>query len=443
MKVLKNIFRKLIPKTIFKFAQPFWHGMLALFYAWYFGNPSKKIIVIGVTGTNGKSTTANLITKILEEAGFRTGLISSVNYKVSNDEKLNDMKMTTPSGWFIQKSLAEMVKNKFKYAVLEISSQGLEQNRHLGIQFDVAVFTNLTPEHIEAHGSFENYKKAKGKLFAALTKNHESQITNQGKTKKTIVYNADDEHGQYYASFPADEKISYGITNTGANLIATNITQAPSGVSFMIHDTKFVLHLKGRFDVYNALSSIAVAQSQGIDLETSKRALEKVPLIPGRMEIIQDKPFTVLIDYAPEPYSLQALYDTISVWPKNKLIHVLGSAGGGRDVARRKILGEMAGKTAGIVIVTNEDPYDDDPQEIIHQVADGAVGAGKIIKENLFRNPDRRGAIAKAFSLAKEGDLVLITGKGSEQKMAVSGGKYIDWDDRKVAREELANINQK
>ena len=169
MRTIKNILRKIIPKTIFKFAQPFWHGMLALFYAWYFGNPSKKMIVIGVTGTNGKSTTSNLIAKILEEAGFKTGLISSVNYKTSNNEKLNDMKMTTPSGWFIQKSLAEMVKNKFEYAVLEISSQGLEQNRHLGIEFDVAVFTNLTPEHIEAHGSFENYKLAKAKLFASLS----------------------------------------------------------------------------------------------------------------------------------------------------------------------------------------------------------------------------------------------------------------------------------
>jgi UDP-N-acetylmuramoyl-L-alanyl-D-glutamate--2,6-diaminopimelate ligase len=158
------------------------------------------------------------------------------------------------------------------------------------------------------------------------------------------------------------------------------------------------------------------------------------------MEVIQDKPFMVLIDYAPEPYSLQALYDTISVWPKNKLIHILGSTGGGRDVARRKILGQMAGKTADIVIVTNEDPYDDDPQEIIHQVADGAVSSGKVIKENLFRNPDRRGAIAKAFSLAKEGDLVLITGKGSEQKMALANGKYIDWDDRVVAREELQKL---
>lgn len=436
---LKNLGRKIIPKAIFKFAQPFWHGMLALFYSWYFGNPSNKLIVIGVTGTNGKSTTANLIAKILEEAGFKTGLISSVNFKVSNDEKLNDMKMTTPSGWFIQNSLAQMVKNNFKYAVLEISSQGLEQNRHLGINFDVAVFTNLTPEHIEAHGGFENYKKAKGKLFASLKEG--KKFKDEGlRQPKTIITNADDEHSAYYAGFKADKYISYGIKNESANLHATNVSTSPLGISFTLNSLPFSLKLKGRFDVYNALAAIAVAQSQNIDLNTSKTALEKIKLIPGRMEIIQEKPFTVLIDYAPEPYSLKALYETITQWPKNRIIHILGSAGGGRDKSRRKILGEMAGQTADIVIVTNEDPYDDSPQEIIRDVASGAFNAGKIVGENLFSIQDRREAISHAIKMAKDGDLILITGKGSEQKMALANGKYIDWDDRTVAREELAKL---
>ncbi len=438
---IKNFLRNIIPRQLFKLAQPYYHGLIATFANLYFGGPSKKLIVIGVTGTNGKSTTVNLIAKILEEAGHKTGLISTVNFKVDDSEQLNDMKMTTPSGWLLQQWLAKMVENKFEYAVLEISSQGLEQNRHLGIEFDVVVFTNLTPEHIEAHGGFERYKLAKAKLFASLSKYKVRKIklkVNSG-LKKTIVYNADDLHGMYYSDFPAEQKISYGINNT-ANLQALDTAYSPSGINFILSTLTFHLQLKGKFDIYNALAAIATTNSLDIDLGVAKRALEKIQLIPGRMEVIQDKPFTVLIDYAPEPYSLQALYDTISVWPKNKLIHILGSTGGGRDVARRKILGQMAGKTADIVIVTNEDPYDDDPQEIIHQVADGAVSSGKVIKENLFRNPDRRGAIAKAFSLAKEGDLVLITGKGSEQKMAVSGGNYIDWDDRKVAREELQKL---
>jgi UDP-N-acetylmuramyl-tripeptide synthetase len=431
IKFLKNLGRAIIPRQLFKLLQPYWHGNMALLGKWYFGNPSEKIKVIGVTGTNGKSTTVNLIAKILEEADFQVGLVSTVNFKISKNEKLNDLKMTTPSGWLLQKWLAEMVNNKFDYAVLEISSQGLEQNRHLGINFDVAVFTNLTPEHIEAHGSFENYKKAKGKLFTALHK-----------SKTTIVANADDEHFQYFINFAATEHVSFGINNSSANLVATNITTSPQGVSFQLSNVDFKLKLKGKFDIYNSLAAIAVAKSQQIDLTTSKTALEKVQLVPGRMEIIQAQPFMVLIDYAPEPYSLTALYETVASWPKKHLIHVLGSTGGGRDKARRKILGNLAGQIADVVIVTNEDPYDDDPQEIINEVASGAFDVGKIAGQNLFAILDRREAISHALKIAQPGDLILITGKGSEQKMAVSNGNYIDWDDRQVAREELTSLNK-
>ncbi|MCC7356467.1 MAG: UDP-N-acetylmuramoyl-L-alanyl-D-glutamate--2,6-diaminopimelate ligase [Candidatus Doudnabacteria bacterium] len=433
LKTLKNIGRAVIPRSIFKALQPYWHGGIALLANAYFGNPSKDIKVIGVTGTNGKSTTVNLISAILGEAGHKTGLISTVNFKVSDTEKLNDMKMTTPSGWLMQKWLREMVRNNFEYVVLEISSQGLEQNRHLGINFDVAVFTNLTPEHIEAHGGFDQYKKAKGLLFAALKQNHTGRPT-------AIVANADDDHFEYFINFPATIHISFGIKNESANLLATNVEATPNGVSFQLQNTQFKLQLKGQFDVYNALAASAVAQSQNISLETCKTALEKIAVVAGRMEIIQDQPFTVLIDYAPEPYSLQALYDTIAQWPKKRIIHVLGSTGGGRDRARRHTLGQMAGKTAGVVIVTNEDPYDDNPQEIINEVASGAFEQGKVIGENLFAILDRREAIAFAVKQAKPGDLVLITGKGSEQKMAVAHGNYIDWDDRAVVREELAKL---
>jgi len=431
--LIKNFGRAIIPKALFEKAQPYYHGAIAQFAHWYFGKPSHQLTVIGVTGTNGKSTTVNLIAKILEEAGFKTGLVSTVSFKISDQEKLNDFKMTTVSGWLLHKWMRIMVNNGFSHVVLEISSQGLIQNRHLGIAFDTAVFTNLTPEHIEAHGGFEKYKKAKGVLFASLK--------NGVKKNTAIVASADDEHFSYFLNFPAKQHFSFGIHDPSANFVARNIVQSPQGVSFSIENFQIHLQLKGLFDVYNALAAIAATANQGVNLAIAKAGLEKVNLVPGRMEVIQSQPFTVLVDYAPEPYSLGALYNTIAHWPKNKLIHILGSTGGGRDKARRKVLGEMAGKTADIVIVTNEDPYDDDPQEIIHEVADGAVSAGKVIKENLFRNPDRRGAIAKAFSLAQAGDLVLITGKGSEQKMAVAHGKYIDWDDRAVAREELAKLN--
>ncbi len=380
---LISLIRKLLPGSVANALRPLYHGLVARFANWYFDAPSEKLTVIGVTGTNGKSTTVNLIAKILEEAGHKTGLISTVNFKISDTEKLNDLKMTTPSGWLMQKWMAEMVKNNFQYAVLEISSQGLAQNRHQGINFDAAVFTNLAPEHIDAHGTFENYKRAKGLLFGTLKKS-----ANKNGKVKTIVANADDEHFSYYINFPADQYLSYGISNSSANFIAEKIAQSTKGVTFTLNEVQFNLQLKGHFDIYNALAAIAVASSQNISLDIAKKALEKVALVPGRMEIIQTEPFLVLVDYAPEPYSMQALYETISVWPKQNLIHVLGSTGGGRDVARRKILGRMAGSTAHTVIVTNEDPYDDDPQSIINEVASGAFDEGKIAGENLCAAPD-------------------------------------------------------
>lgn len=445
--------KKLLPNQALKFIRPIYHGFVALLANLYFGRPSDKLIVIGVTGTNGKSTTVNLIAKILEEAGNTVGLTSTVNFKIAGKEKLNDIKMTMPSGWYLHKWMKQMLKADCKYAVLEISSEGLHQNRHLGINFDIAVFTNLTPEHLEAHGGFENYKVAKGKLFAMLS---QSQITNHKlqinpEIQKTIIINADDKYGEYFKNFSAQKHLSFGVSNFSADFMATNIIYSPEGVSYKLSvqqaqdrkDLNFKLYLKGKFDIYNSLTAIVVAQALGINLGICKVALEKAANVPGRMEIIQEQPFKILVDYAPEPYSLQACYETIGEWPKNRFIHILGSCGGGRDKARRKILGQMAGKAANVVIVTNEDPYDDDPEEIINEVAEGAKNTGKKLNQDLFKISDRREAIKKALLIARENDLVLITGKGAEQKMAVANGQYIDWDDRKVIRQELKNISAK
>lgn len=408
-----------------------------------FGRPSNKLVVIGVTGSNGKSTTVNLIAKILQSFGKKCGLISTINFDLGQGEKLNSLKMTMPSGWLLNLWLAEMLKNGCKYAVLEISSEGLAQNRHLGINFDLAVFTNLTPEHLESHGGFENYQKAKARLFQTLSRVPLTQAKKQTcpGLQKTIIANLDDKFGKYFLNFKAARHVTYGIKTADASYRSTNISYRPDGITFNLKSLTFNLCLKGRFDVYNSLAAVAAAASVGVNLEAARSALEKIPGIPGRLEIIQDKPFMLVVDYAPEPYALQALYKTLQGWPKNRLIHILGSCGGGRDRARRKILGERAGKEADMVIVTNEDPYDDDPWEIINEVAAGAENAGKILDQNLFKILDRGEAIAKAITLARPDDLVLITGKGAEQKMAVADGKYLDWDDRLVAREKLARIH--
>lgn len=434
--MLKSLIRKVVNEdTINKY-----HKFLALFSAFVYGNPSDKMIVIGVTGTNGKSTTVNLIAKALEFGGYKVGLTSTVNFKVADKEWLNNKKMTMLGRFQLQKLLKQMVQAGCRYAVVETSSQGIVQSRHLGINYDYVVFTNLTPEHIEAHGGFENYKQAKGELFKHLMSCPKKKVAGK-KVVKTIVANMDDEHAAYFLSFPADKKLTYSESDHSAHIFANNIQVTNIGTSFNIGQTKISLKLLGAFNVYNSLAAITVALEEGIELQKIKRGLESVPVVPGRMELINEgQDFTVLVDYCPEPYSMKKMYETVALMKKNKIIHVFGSCGGGRDVARRPVLGKLVGEKADIAIVTNEDPYNDDPEMIIDQVVLGAVEAGKVINETLYKIIDRQEAIKKAVNLAETGDMLLITGKGSEQAMAVAGGKYIPWDDRKIIRAILKKI---
>ncbi len=433
--------KKFIPQWLLKLVRPLYHGFLAWLGNIYFGRPSEKLIVIGVTGTNGKSTTVNLLARILQEAGYKIGYTSTVTVNIDGVEHLNKMKMTMPSGWLLHKWMRQMVNRGCQYAILEVSSEGLAQNRHLGIHFDVAVLTNLTPEHIESHGGFENYKRAKGKLFEALGKYQVSSSKYQAnpRLQKTIILNNDDEYSAYYQTFKADKYVSYGVKNP-ADFRASDIQYLPTGISYTLNTIRYTLSLRGQFDVYNSLCAIAIAQSQDVSLSVCKSALEKVAVIPGRVEVVQEKLFAVVVDYAYEPEEMRQLYETVNRWPHKQIIQVLGPTGGGRDSARIPLLGKMAGEFADMVFVTTDDPYDENPQALIHAMADGAVAAGKVIGKTLFRNPDRRGAIARAFSFAGEGDIVLITGKGADQKMALANGVYIDWDDRVVAREELEKL---
>ncbi len=426
---MKNFLRKFIPKSILSL----YHLTLAHVAALVFGHPSEKIIVIGVTGTNGKSTTANLISKILEQAGYQTAVSSTVSIKIANQEYLNPRKITMPGRFFLQRLISQAVKQNCKFAIIESSSEGILQHRQVGIHYDVMVFTNLTPEHIESHGGFENYKAAKLEYFKNLS-NTPHKIINGKPIPKIIVANGDNPHSPDFLNFKVDQKITFSKNQI------SNMSVSEQGIGFNYQGTDFKLRLKGLFDIANALGALATTAALQVDLATAKRALEQVENIPGRMELIEaGQNFKFLVDYAYEPEALTQVYGTIKHWSVKKIIHILGPTGGGRDKARRPVLGRLAAENADVVIITTDDPYDDNPQEIIHQMADGAVAAGKVIKENLFREPDRRKAIAKALSLAQAGDLVLLTGKGAEQTMAIKGG-YIPWDDRVVAREELLKL---
>jgi len=436
---MKNFIRKFIPNFLINL----YHFVLAWLAAFFYTWPSKKMVVIGVTGTNGKSTVVNLIAKILEEAGFKVGLTSTYNFKIAGKEWLNEKKMTMLGRFQLQKLLAEMNKAGCSYAVIETSSEGIKQYRHLSIDYDVAVFTNLTPEHIESHGSFEKYKEAKGKLFRALSKRKRKMIA--GKViEKVSVVNLDDRFSSYFLSFAADKKYGYGLNERETKTIpvfAKQVELTDKGSSFVYRDNNFHLKLLGEFNVYNSLAAIAVGESQGISLEIMKKALERVENLPGRLEFINEgQDFKVIVDYSPEPASLEKMYEAINLIEKRRIIHVLGSCGGGRDKARRPILGKIAAQKADLVIVTNEDPYDEDPERIIDEVAQGAENEGKVLNKNLFKILDRRKAILFALKEAQADDLVIVTGKGAEQAICVRGGKKIPWDDRKVVREILSQI---
>ncbi len=454
--------KRLIPQSVFNFLQPAYHFGLAWLSAFIYNFPANKMIIVGVTGTAGKTSTVYLIARALESAGWLTGYSSTAQFSDGKKEWLNNKKMTMPGRFFIQKLLYRMYKNGCRFAVIETTSQGIEQFRHRFINYDTIVVTGLYPEHIEAHGGFENYKKAKGKLCQHLKRctlkyvNNGKQVVKPNtalqridleRIKKTIIVNGNSEHANYFLDFWADNKLAF-VSSTkekeidkGELYILKSIKTSESGTSFNLNKLDINLKLWGDFQAENASLAALVAFSYKIDWDKIKMSLESVSSLVGKMELIESgQDFKLMIDYAYEPVALEKLYQTLKLFKYNKLIHVLGSAGGGRDVSRRPKLGYLAGQNADCVIITNEDPYDEDPQLIIEQVASGAEKAGKKIDINLFKIFDRREAILKAIKLAKKDDLVLITGKGAEQGMCLANRRILPWDDRKVAREELSRL---
>ena len=396
--------KKLIPKFIFQI----YHYLWALVGAVIYGFPSRKMIVIGITGTKGKSTAVVLTGKIFQEAGIRVGWISSLTINYGKKEIMNKYHMTMPGRFFIQSALAKMVKNDCKYAIIEVTSEGIKQFRHKFIKFSGAVFTNLAPEHIEAHGSFENYRNAKLRLF---------KIT--AKTENSFgVYNTDDENVEWFLKYPIKNKYKFSSQNDKID---------------------FKLNLIGDFNTANALAALTIAKSQGISEEIAKKALEKVKFIPGRLEEIDEgQDFMVIVDLAHTPDSFEKVFKVFKQVSHKRIISVFGSAGGGRDKWKRPELGRIASETSDIIILCNEDPYSENPASIIEEIS---AGFSQIQNPNFkFQKiEDRREAINRALSLAQKDDIVLILGKGTEQTMVIGNQKF-KWDDRDVVREELKKL---
>ncbi len=411
-----------------------------------YGFPAKKLNVVGVTGTNGKTTTCHLIASVLEAAGEKVGMTTTIDFQVGADRVENNIKMTTVSPFHLQKLLKRMVKAECSVAIVEVTSIALDQHRLWGIPFHTVVFTNLTHDHLDYHKSMSEYRAAKEKLFADRP--------------RLSVINADDPAADGFLKYPANRTLTYGVTNQ-ASVMAKKIYQRAGGTDFVMlvgnRQVTLNLPLPGEFNVYNALAAAAVGLGMGLNIEQVIDGLHLAEPVAGRMEVIDiGQPFTVLVDYAHTPDALQKVYETIKPTVRGKLISVLGATGR-RDKTKRPLLGALAGKYADFVIVTNEDPYDEDPLAIIDEVADG-VPRGRPKKgpfktkiedtdvpfkyketgEDLWwwRVPDRKEAIAKALEMARPQDVVLVTGKGAEKVMAV-GHKLVPFSDKAVLEELL------
>ncbi len=430
--------KKIIPLHIFFLFQPFYHFFMAWLAAVFYGFPSRKLIVIGVTGTKGKTTVVELLHEIFASTDVRVASLSSLQFRVGNKEERNMRKMTMPGRFFIQKFLHRARRAGCKYVVLEVTSEGIKQFRHRFIKFDAVALTNVSPEHIEAHGNFEKYVRAKLDLFWRLAKDGVALI------------NLDDPNWQRFAAATASHKLFYGrdeIVNGSVRYKIDDIKIQDSGISFDIGGVSFNSPLLGEFNFYNILAAVSLGLSQHIPLEKMAIVIPSVLGIPGRMEFIQKEPFAVVVDYAHTPDSLRNVYTFLRGNPKSeirnpKLICVLGSAGGGRDSWKRSEFGKIAAEFCDETILTNEDPYDENPQSIIDEIASGFSQSTKRKAQSAKKILDRREAILEALKSAKPGDTVLITGKGAEPWIMGPKGEKIPWDDREIVRGELEKLKK-
>ena len=430
-----------IPQLVVERSQP----ALASAAGWWYADPSRELSVVGITGTDGKTTTSFLAVAALEAAGLSSGLIGTVDTKVGAVRESNTEHATTPEAPLLQASLRAMVDAGNVAAVVETTSHGLALERVGGIAYDVAILTNLTHEHLELHGTWEAYRDAKLSLFERL---REGPSNPHKRWPKTAVVNADDPSAGLFAGVAQEAGariLTYG-TDPAADVRATRVEEdarrlhveyvAASG------DAALDLRLAGRFNVHNALAVVALGEAVGLDPAAVRTGLEGVDGVPGRMERIEaGQPFGVVVDYAHSPASLRTVLELLAPWAAargGELIAVFGSAGE-RDTAKRPMMGRIAGERSRLVVVTDEDPRGEDREAILDEIGAGAEAAGRRRGSDLLLIPDRATAIAAAFERARPGDVVLLAGKGHERSILGPDGPT-PWDEVAAAREALAAL---
>lgn len=412
---MKTFIKKLIPKK----ALGAYHYALAMLGAFLYNFPAKKLTVIAVTGTKGKSSTVEIIHAILTEAGYTTAAASTIRFVIGDESERNLFKMTMPGRFFLQKFLRKAVQKGATHAVLEMTSEGAKQFRHKGIELDALVFTNLSPEHLESHGSLENYILAKLSLARHLE--------DSKKRPRYMIANGDDPVGKRFLETKVEVVLPFTLS------MAEPYSVDDKAIRFVWKKGQFfTVPLPGLFNLKNILAALTLGEAMNIPLETMHKALERMHPISGRAERVGiSQPYTVLVDYAHTPDSLRALFETFKT---KRIIAVMGSTGGGRDKWKRAEMGKIAEEYCDTVFLTNEDPYDEDPQAIINDLAKGFA------KKKPHIIIDRRAAIREALREAKDGDAVLITGKGTDPYIMGPNGSKQEWSDKKVAEEELKKL---
>ncbi len=415
--------KRLIPTSFFRAIQPPYHYLLALIGACLYSFPSKEITVIGVTGTKGKSSVVEILNAIFEADGKRTAVSGTIRFKIGEKSERNLYKMTMPGRFFVQKFLRDAVNAGCEVAIIEMTSEGVKQYRQKFIHLDALIFTNLSPEHIESHGSYEKYIAAKLELMHALEASQ--------KRPRYMIANKDDEQGPRFLDANVEHPIPYGLD--AVELYNLN----KDDLSLVIDGTTIRVPLVGLFNVYNCIAAITCARAFGIPAKTIFKALTDLEPIKGRVERFKtpkgaSKKLTVVVDYAHTPDSLEKLY---KAFEKEVKVGVLGNTGGGRDKWKRPEMGRIAAQYCREIILTNEDPYDEDPRGIIDDMLRGIDDESKV---RVIM--DRRAAIRSALTSAPDGSVVLISGKGTDPYIMGPHNTKTPWSDAKVVQQEMAAL---
>lgn len=408
---------------------------LAYLAAAFFAHPSRELGVIGITGTDGKTTTSFILDHLLQSLGAKTGLVGTVAIRVGDWEDLHSSRQTTPESNDVQRYLRMMAEAGVDWAILEATSHGLAMHRLDHVRFQIGAVTNITHEHLDYHGSVEGYRRAKAILLLRVAE-----------SVGTVVLNADDAGSRAVAPFAQGAReIWYGVASPEATVRAVDVQSSPSGSRFLLEvaghaPVEVDLPLIGEFNIANALCAASVAFAAGYEVEAIAEALGTAPPIPGRMTRVDEgQDFSVVVDYAHTPDSLEKVLKLLrGLHEEGRLIVVFGSAGE-RDLEKRPLQGAIAVRHADVSVITSEDPRFEDADAIIAQIASGAEAAGGIPDRTIFRRTDRRDAVRLALSIAERGDCVLLAGKGHEGSI-IWGREKLPWDEAAVARELLAEL---